>query len=156
MLRRSLFLGLTALLAAVLVFLVIRGRNEEKKQPPRVVEIVKDYKQTPTRMISPPDLEIVRRAAPADAVIRNNGAVAYSNPDIEIAEISRDGSVVASETVRIEKVIPPGQEIAIDDPAVAAASRELSRKSGKTRNSNLRIRVRSAEIAPAAEPPDSK
>ena len=134
MFRKSLFLGLMVLLAAVLVALVVQGRRQEKKEASaRVVEVVKQFKPTATIVIAPQDLEIVGSDNPVRFSIRNNGTVTYSNPEIEVEYLAGDGRVLQNEAVRIEKVIPPGQEILLENAVSGKAP-------GKTRHTLLRIR----------------
>ena len=135
MFRRSLFIGLTVMLAAVLVSLVIKGRQQEKKAAAaaaasRVIEVVKQYKPTPTRIIAPQDLVVETSQPP---VIRNTGKISYANLELEIT-FSRRNTEVGSEKLRMEKTIQPGETVPIDLP---------DRPDG-TKPS--RIRIRSAEV----------
>jgi hypothetical protein len=136
MFRRSLFIGLTLMLAAVLVSLVIKGRQAEKRAAAaaaanRVVEVVKQYKPTPTRIIAPQDLEVTQ--PPQSPIVRNLGKVAYTNPELEIT-FSRDGKELSTEKQKFEKTIQPGEAVPI----------ELADLPDGVKPS--RIRVRSAEI----------
>jgi hypothetical protein len=135
MFRRSLFIGLTVMLAAVLVSLVIKGRQQEKRAAAtaaasRVTEVVKQYKPTPTRVIAPQELVVETSSPP---VVRNTGKIPYTNPELEIT-FSRGNTEVSTERRKIEKTIQPGEAIPIDMPNLP----------GGTKAS--RIRVRSAEV----------
>jgi hypothetical protein len=135
MFRRSLFIGLTVMLAAVLVSLVIKGRQQEKKNAAaaaasRVIEVVKQYKPTPTRVIAPQDLVVEPSQPP---VVRNNGKIPYTNPELEIT-FSKGNTEVSTEKRKIDKTIQPGETVPIDVPEMP----------GGTKAS--RIRVRSAEV----------
>ncbi len=152
------------MLGAVLVSLIIQGRRQEKKQAAtRVVEVIKQYKPTPTRILAPQDLEVIRtaaevafnpgtgRPAPFFAVIRNKGTVAYSNANVELNALGKDGHILAAAVFTLEKVIPPGAEVHIEDAAAEAAQKAID---DKIREQHLNpgsivYRVRSAEIAPA-------
>jgi hypothetical protein len=141
MFRKYLFLGLMVMLGAVLVSLMIQGRRQEKRQAAlRVVEVVKQYKPTATRIIAPRDLQTVSSNNASPLAIRNNGTVAYSNPEIEFEYLGKDDRVLDKQTVRIEKAIPPGQEISVE----SAAPESIPEGTRRTV-----VKVRSAEIAPA-------
>ena len=138
MFRRSLFLGLMVLLGAVLVSLVVQGRRQEKKKAAtRVVEVVKQFKPTPTVVIAPQDLEIIGPDNPARFAIRNHGTVSYSNPEVEAVYLGKDGRVLQNQTVKIDKVIPPGQEISIEN----AVSGKIPEGTKRTL-----LKIRSAEL----------
>jgi hypothetical protein len=137
MFRRSLFLGLTVMLAAVLVSLVIKGRQQEKKvaadaAASRVTEVVKQYKPTPTRVIAPHDLVVVVETS-QPPVVRNIGKIPYTNPELEIT-FSRGKKETSTEKLRIEKTIQPGEAIPIGVPDLPDGTKAS------------RIRVRSAEV----------
>jgi len=138
MFRKSLFLGLTVLLGAVLVSLVIQGRRQEQKQAAtKVFEVVKQFKPTPTRVIAPQDLEIVRPEDSVQFTIRNHGTVAYSNPEVEFIYMGKDGRVLENQTVKIGKVIPPGQEVSIENAGSDKVPRETRRTLLKIRSAEL-------------------
>lgn len=116
------------LLGAVLVSLVVQGRRQEKKEAStRVVEVVKQFKPTPTIVIAPQDLEIIGSDNPARFAILNHGTVTYSNPEVEVAYLAGDGRVLQNEIVKIDKVIPPGQEIPVEN-AVSGKVPERTRR----------------------------
>jgi hypothetical protein len=128
MFRRSLFLGLMVLLGAVLVSLVVQGRRQEKKEvATRVVEVVKQFKPTPTVVIAPLDLQIIGSDNIVRFAIRNQGTMTYNNPEVEIVYLTGDGRVLKSEIVKIDKVIPPGQEIPVEN-AVSGKAPERTRR----------------------------
>ena len=146
MFRRSLFLGLMVLLGAVLVALVVQGRRQEKKEAStRVVEVVKQFKPTPTIVIAPQDLEIVGSENPARFAIRNHGTVTYSNPEIEVEYLAGDGRVLQNETVKIEKVIPPGQEIPVENAISVKAPERTRRTLLKIHSAELSIDCKESE-----------
>ena len=116
MFRKSIFLGLMVLLGAALISLVVQGRRQEQKQAAtRVFEVIKRFKPTPTRVIAPQDLEIVRSDSAARFAIRNHGTTTYSNPEVEFVYLGKDGRVLQNQTVKIDKVIPPGQEVSLEN-----------------------------------------
>jgi hypothetical protein len=165
MFRRSLFLGLTVLLAAVLITLVIKGRRQEINQAKasRIVEVVKEFKPSATRVMAPPDLGVIWRvegqggaSQPESCVIRNHGTTAYANPDLQVALIASDGRVLAQQTMRIDAAIQPGQEVIVQpsviDPALKAVRTQLA---GKT-VAKPAVRIRSAELSPGSGAPEAE
>ncbi len=143
MFRKSLFLGLMVLLGAVLVSLVIQGRRQEKKQAAmRVADVIKEYKPTPTRIIAPRDLEIVRLNPGERFAIRNRGDIAYSNPEVAFEFVGKSGRVLGTRNIKVEKVIPPGLEVEVPAPPMPEGTERT------------RVKVRSAELT--ASPPASE
>jgi len=155
MIRKSMFLGLTLVLVVALVYLVIRGRQAEKEQAGKPVEIIQKSKSTPTRELGPPDLEIVdsgirlqeggkegdqARTAHHQIAIRNNGHSAYGEIQLRFSYLDRGGKVLVARTHSITQGIQAGEtlrvaDIAIGDlPAAAAGSR---------------TEIASADLAPA-------
>jgi len=61
MIRRQILFGVTLVLLAVVIFLLLRGRREEKAREARnlQVEQVRDEAPSPTRVLAPRDLELV-------------------------------------------------------------------------------------------------
>jgi hypothetical protein len=135
MFRKSLFIGLTVMLAAVLVSLAIKGRQQEKKNAAaaaasRVIEVVKQYKPTAMRVIAPQDLVVEPSQPP---VVRNTGKVPYANPEVEFT-FSKGNTEVSTEKRKIDRTIQPGETLPLDVPDRPAET------------TALRIRVRSAEV----------
>ena len=77
MLRRSLFWGLTLMLGAVLVWLIINGRREEARQAAGPTEVVKTANLSATRVAAPSDLEVVGSSVEASTK-GDNAAGAHS------------------------------------------------------------------------------
>ncbi len=136
MFRRSLFLGLTLMLAAVLVFLVIQGRRQEKlrQSTPRTVEVLRQSTPSLTRVIAPDDLDIVESKMELGAsgtaknqtqsggvtaihrvVIRNNGRTAYHSLALQISYLGRGNKMIESRTVPAAELLQPGQARSIVD-----------------------------------------
>ncbi len=130
MFRRSLFLGLTAMLASVLVYLVIQGRRQDKLQRtiPRPVEIVRESTPSLTRVLSPEDLDIVEskmelaaaspQADPAKRagvtathqfVLRNNGRAAYHSVGLKLSYLGRGNKVLETRMVPAAELLQPAQ-----------------------------------------------
>jgi hypothetical protein len=137
MFRKTLFWGLTLMLVAVIVSLVIRSRRAEKKHAQAVMEVVQQSKPSATRVLSPQDLVIVeakmdlaggdgkplakdRNLATAhhQVVVRNNGPVAYSNVQLKFMYLGRGDKVLESKTFIVAKPIPPGQTVSLGDISI--------------------------------------
>jgi len=101
MIRKSLFWGLTLVLVVALVSLIIRGRQMEKQQSARPVEVVRQSQSSPTRVLHPDDLQVVsstmqfdnRHAALHEIEIRNNGVVSYSGIQLSFIYLDKSGKV---------------------------------------------------------------
>jgi hypothetical protein len=126
MIRRSLFIGLTIALVAVIAVLVIQGRRSENKETkaPRPAELVRESKPTATRSLAPADLEIVKSemilrpaAAPGGAehrvVIRNRGQAAYGSALLRFAYLAPGDKPLGRMTCRVTETLQPGQERSI-------------------------------------------
>jgi hypothetical protein len=123
MARRSLFLALTGMLVVVLGYLVVQGRKEEKKrqqQVARPVEIIRESKASLTRILTPPDLEIVESrmqlsgaaetlSARNEVVIRNKGTVTYRNPRVRLTFLGHRDKVLQTQTKELNEILQPGQ-----------------------------------------------
>jgi len=137
MFRKTLFWGLTLMLVAVIVSLVIRSRREEKKQPPALVEVVQQSKPTATRVLSPQDLVIVEAkmdlagadgkplakdqsiaAAHHQVVVHNDGPVGYSNVQLKFTYLGRGDKVLEFKTCVVAKPIAPGQTVSLGDISI--------------------------------------
>jgi hypothetical protein len=138
MFRRSLFIGLTLMLAVVLVYLVVMGRRQEKRQTLRPIEIIRESKPTLTRLLAPEDLEIVESRmewvgagigappggpSPITArhiiVIRNHGRLAYRNILVKLSYFGRREKLLETRAKLLEEPLQPGKsrisEITMDN-----------------------------------------
>jgi hypothetical protein len=129
MMRKSLFWGLTLLLLAALINLIVRGRQLESEQGDKVVEVIQDSQTTPTRVLTPGDLEIVepvvklaRGSGPErlpvarhEIEIRNSGTVPYRETKLRIAYLDRFGKVLTTRVQLIEKTIAPMTNVKFSD-----------------------------------------
>ena len=143
MIRKSLFWGLTLVLAVALMSLIIRGRRLEKEQAQQMVEVVRESKATPTRVFAPQDLQIIQagmrlekdsgnkgnvRAARHEIAIRNNGNVPYSDIQLKFDYVSRSGKELATTKHLVSQKILPGttlntEALVADIPASTVDSR---------------------------------
>jgi hypothetical protein len=130
MFRRMLFWGLTIMLAAVIVSLIVRSRGEEKRQAAAAAEIVREFKPTATRVILPEDLSVVEsrmELLPAAAkgqsglvahhhvAVRNDGPMAYAGIRLEFTYLDRGSRILESKTCTVTKPIPPRQTVSLGD-----------------------------------------
>jgi len=123
MIRKSLLWGLTLVLVAAIISLVIQGRRMEKQADARTVEVDRQSESMPTRVLVPQDLEIVnstmqldsRSAAARGVEIRNNGSVPYSRMQLLFAFLDRNGKVLATKTHLIARSVMPGNSIRVAD-----------------------------------------
>jgi hypothetical protein len=124
MIRKSLFWGLTVVLVAALVSLIVRGRRLEKQEAAQAVEVVRQSKPSPTRVLAPQDLAIegsaMQRSANLTALheveIHNNGSVPYTGIQLEFIYLDRAGKIVSTEKHTLGRtVIMPGQSFVAED-----------------------------------------
>ncbi len=138
MLRRSLFWGLTLMLSAVLVWLIINGRKEEARLASAPSEVVQTAKLSPTRAIAPSDLEVAesnvvrtnREDTPellGPVAIRNRGHVAYHGTMLRLQCLDSSGKVVDTRTRLAPDTIAPGQSITITDITLEKVPRSTIR-----------------------------
>jgi hypothetical protein len=124
MIRKSLFWGLTVVLLAALVNLIIRGHRLEKHEAARLVEVVRESTPSPTRVLAPRDLEIVRSEMRLESQsrtdhhgieIRNNGKVPYRGIQVSLEYLDSGGKVLVTKMRYITQVLAPGAELKLDD-----------------------------------------
>jgi hypothetical protein len=146
MFRKSLFLGLTMMLAAALVYLVIQGRRQEKRRrtTSRPVEIVRESPPSLTRVIAPDDIGIIEskmelgapgawagQVAPAGVtathhfVVGNNGRTAYHSFMLKLSYIGHQEKVLETRMLPVAEMLQPGQvrsigEIKVDNVPAGA------------------------------------
>jgi len=140
MTRRWLFGGLTIILIAVLIGLIIQGNKLEKQKANQPIEIIQESKPTPTRVLAPKDLELLQskmridpgpdqdnqiNIARHDLEIRNGGTVPYEKIQLSFDYLDHNGKVLATHTSSIEQTILPGStlyfsDIEIDDVPLSA------------------------------------
>jgi hypothetical protein len=130
MFRRALFWGLTIMLVAVIVSLMIRSRSEEKRQAAATAEVVRQFKPTATRVIRPRDLVIVESnmgflptaqkgqtglTDRQQVVVRNEGPLAYADVRLEFTYVGRGEKTLETRTIVVSKPIPPMQTESLGD-----------------------------------------
>ena len=118
MIRKSLFWGLTLVLVAALVSLIIRGRQMEKLQAEKPVEVVEQALPSPIKVLQPDDLQVVNstmqhesdHAALHEIEIRNNGVVPYTGIYIALVYLNQGGKVVQTRHQALVGItVLPGQ-----------------------------------------------
>ena len=128
MMRKWLFIGLTVVLAAALVALVVQGRRLEKKaaQSPRSVEQVRESAPSATRVLAPSDLEIVEsgftlrpgaggKECVHRLVVRNRGNVGYASIMARFTYLAPGGKALGRRTARVNQPVPPGQATSLGE-----------------------------------------
>jgi hypothetical protein len=130
MIRKSLFWGLTIILMAVIVNLMIQGRRLEKKRADQVVEAIQESKPSATRVLGPRDLEIMRSkmivenesdikrqsyTAQHEIEIQNNGNVPYGEICLRFTYLDGKGNILATKTRSINRTLMPGADLTISD-----------------------------------------
>jgi hypothetical protein len=130
MMRKSLFWGLTLILIAVIVNLMIRGRRLEKERAGQVVEAIQESKPSPTRVLGPRNLEIVRSkmivenesdikrqsyTARYEIEIQNSGSVPYGEICLGFTYLDGKGNILATKTRSINRTLMPGADLTISD-----------------------------------------
>jgi hypothetical protein len=138
MIRKSLFWGLTVILVAALVGLILRGRRLEKQEAAQSIEVVRQSQPSPTRVLAPQDLEIegsTMQQSPGsialhEVEIHNNGSVPYNRIQLEFVYLDRAGKVLLTKTHSLDRAdIKPRQSFTATDiriegvPASAAKFR---------------------------------
>jgi hypothetical protein len=134
MFRRAIFWGLTLMLIAVIVSLVVRSRREEKKQAATAVELVRESRPTATRVISPQDLRVIESkmnlkgpndkplekdsptaTAHHQVIVRNDGPAEYSGVQLKFTYVGSEENTLGSRTCIVTKPIPPRQTESLGD-----------------------------------------
>jgi hypothetical protein len=136
MFRKSLFLGLTMLLAAVLVYLVIQGRRHEKTRQttPHPVEFVRESTPSFTRVISPDDLIVTESKmdlAPSEVrpedhgqrrltarhrvILRNSSRTPYHGFGLKFSYYGKGNRLLESRLVSSNEVMQAGQARSIGE-----------------------------------------
>ena len=131
MFRRQLFYGITIILLAVILFLLLRGRSAEKERITQNVKLEQfaSEQSSHVRAILPRDLEIVdagvswtrnpdekdASAARHDITIRNNGKGAYVGLWLRMNYFDQAGRLVENRTHEVNEVLPSGRTLRMDD-----------------------------------------
>ncbi len=130
MIRKWLFWGLTLLLVAVLVSLIVQGHRLEKQKADQPVEIVQESTPSATRVFAPRDIQLLqsdlrleertdnsgqRSIARHEIELRNSGTVAYDEIQLSFDYKDRNGKVLASRTHSIAQTILPDSTLKLVD-----------------------------------------
>lgn len=150
MIRKSVFWGLTVVLVAVLVSLIVRSRSIEKQSTPKVTEVVKTAQSSPIRILAPQDLKVVKsdlkfvelapQSAPnanapsmpeLEVSLENRGPAPYVGVQMHITFLGTRQNILGSRNYLAEQVLPPGQttsigNIKLDDVPKKAAKCEVT------------------------------
>jgi hypothetical protein len=119
MFRKTLFGGLTLMLVACLIWLIIRGRQQEARLAAVPGEIVKTARSTSTRVVAPGDLEAVLSQPPAGSslaprslgkvTLRNLGGQTYHNVMLTLSFVDAGGKALGAQNHLVRESIGPGQ-----------------------------------------------
>ncbi len=126
MVRRSLFWGLTLMLGAVFIWLIINGRKEEMRQTAAHAEVVQTAQLSATRVVGTGDLEIVDsdvkgvrkdedKETLGPIMIRNRGNLPYHNALLRLQCLDASGKIVDTRTWNFAGTFPPGQSVTIPE-----------------------------------------
>ncbi len=140
MIRKSLFWGLTLVLVAALVSLIIRGRRLEKQQAEISMEVIEQSQASPIRVLQPDDLRIesstMQREGAHTALheiqIRNTGTVPYGGIHLAFVYLDSSGKVLFTRTHPLGSAkILPGQTYAapgirVEEVPAAATKFQIS------------------------------
>jgi hypothetical protein len=121
MLRKALFGGLTVILAVVLVWLIIRGRQQEARLAAAQGEVFKTARSSSTRAVAPRDLEAVIAPEAAGSGtplrslgkvrIRNTGSRTYHNVMLMLAYVGTGDRILSTRNQLVPDAIGPGQTL---------------------------------------------
>jgi|WetSurMetagenome_2_1015567.scaffolds.fasta_scaffold35103_2 hypothetical protein len=157
MLRKCLFLGLTLVLVVALIYLFIYGKQLEKQPAGTSEEITQESEATPTRVLSPQDLEVVQPKLRLEKVssgkdqsqtawhameILNKGKVVYGGILLTIDYMDSSGKVLATKAHAVEKSIAP---------ATALNLAEIKAMGLPVPVASCRIEITYADIASASK-----
>lgn len=123
MIRKSLFWGLTLVLIAALISLIVRGRKLEQQQATHAVERFEEATPSPTMVLSPPDLQIEDETMPAKSKdkilhrfsIHNTGSTPYSRIQLRFRYMDNHGKIISKATRLLDRAIMPGAVIDVTD-----------------------------------------
>ena len=105
------------MLLATLASLVFQGRKREQEHKEKArnspVEIVRNSPPTPTRVLSPPDLEFVEPAGGQATGIQNRGVDTYRNVMLRITYFDRGGRALGTRDRGFGAEVLPGQVSAV-------------------------------------------
>jgi len=134
MIRRQIFYGITLILLAVILFLLLRGRSAEKEREAQNLKLeeIASEPSSPVRAILPGDLEIVeakvsltrnpdeKDAATArhDITIRNTGEGSYVGLWLRMEYVDEKGKPVEIRTHEINEALPSGGTLRVSDIAI--------------------------------------
>ena len=132
MMRRQILFGITFILLAVILFLLLRGRSAEKERAAQNIKKMEEIMSAPSgpvRAILPSNLEIVQAgvswtrnpdeedatAARHDLSIRNNGEVSYISLWLRLEYIDEEDRPLEIRTHEVQEKLPPGETLRLSD-----------------------------------------
>ena len=134
MIRRQIFFGLTLVLLAIVIFLLLRGRKAEQEWEAQNLdaEETQNAPSSPTRLLTPRNLKLVQTrvsfesvpeaaegkgpaAAHHDVTIRNSGDDAYDSLRLRLEYLDRNGKVLADRIHAVGESLPPRETLHLED-----------------------------------------
>jgi hypothetical protein len=130
MIRKWLFGGITFVLVAVLISLIVQGHRLEKRKASQPAEIVQESVPTATRVLAPKDIQILHsnmrleegfdKSSPFtiawhEIELRNSGAVSYEKMELNFDYVDRGGNVLAERTNSFTQTILPDSTLKLVD-----------------------------------------
>ncbi len=132
MFRRSIFLGLMVLLGSVLAYMVLSARKQEKRISSPPAEIVRQSKPSATRVLAPPELQVLDStveilppspgsgpaaeiAARYSVTVRNQGTSRYKGFMLKFECLAASGNSVETRSLQISQELPPGGTVRLQD-----------------------------------------
>lgn len=129
MARKWLFWGLTLVLVAVLVVLIVQGHRLERQKASQLGEVIQNSVPTATRAFSPKDIQVLQsnmkleesagksgkfKIALHEIELHNSGSVPYEKIELRFAYVDRSGKVLASRTHSVTQTIFPDSTVRLD------------------------------------------
>ena len=137
MIRRQIFFGLTLVLIAVVIFLLLRGRNADKEweEQNMKAEETQSAPSSPTRVLTPRDLKLVQANvsfAPAsegaeekgsvtahhDITVQNSGDDAYGGLRLRLEYLDRNGKVLVDKIHAVGESLSARETLRLEDIAI--------------------------------------
>ena len=130
MIRKWLFWGLTLVLVAVLVSLIVQGHRLEKETAGQPAAIIQESTPTATRAFAPKDIQLLQSnmkleenadessqfsIAQHEIELRNSGTVAYERIQLSFDYLDQRGNVLANRTHSVAQTILPDSTLKLVD-----------------------------------------
>ena len=137
MIRRQIFFGLTLVLLAIVIFLLLRGRKADKEWEEQNLktEEVQNAPSSPTRVLTPRDLKLVQAnvafvptsdeiegkssvEAHHDIVVQNSGDDAYGGLRLRLEYLDRNGKVLVDRIHVVDESLSSRETLRLENIAI--------------------------------------